>query len=156
MASTIMPPAIRTSHPLASHHLPSVLGSRPEEASSQTAGSTAIPFFSLPLEVRNGVYSRVLIIPHPVFLFQDTGSRIETFAPDKPLRWLALLYIDRQMHIEATAILYRLNVFNFVDATRKQAELLQNFTSCIGSVNAGLLSYLCIRLMIDELPFSVP
>lgn len=47
-------------------------------------------------EIRNKSYRRMLVVAHPVFLFQDAGSRVETFAPDRPFRWLSLLYTNRQ------------------------------------------------------------
>lgn len=90
-------------------------------------------------------------MPHSLFLFQDTGSRvIQTFAPEKPSRWLALLYTNRQIHDEATAVLYGFNDFTFMDTTQHQGSLLESFFDCIGSVNAGLLSRLCINFPVAE------
>ena len=79
-------------------------GSRPKRAFSRPAGSAGTSFFSLPREIRNKIYKTVLIVAHPVF-FQDAGSRVETFAPDRPFRWLSLLYTNRQMHNEAITVL---------------------------------------------------
>lgn len=107
-------------------------------------------FFSASREVRDRIYKMVLIIPHPVFLFQDTGSRVETFAPDRPHQWLSLLYTNRQMHNEATLVLYGMNSFSLVDTTRQQIGLLQAFVDCIGSVNAESLSYLYINFPVAE------
>lgn len=110
-----------------------------------------IDFLHLPCEIRNSIYKRVLAVAHPIFLFQDTGSQVvETFAPDRPKRWLALLYTNRQIHIEASAVLYGSNQFYLEDSTRHQVELLQSFLACIGSVKAGLLSHLCINLPVAE------
>jgi hypothetical protein len=120
-------------------------------AFSQQTNSVPINLFSLPVDIRNNIYRRVLIVPHPLYLFQDTGSQVvETFAPDKPSRWLALLYTNRQIHDEARAVLYGSNHFTFMDTTQQQGGLLQSFLSCIGSVNAGLLSHLCINFPVAE------
>ena len=125
-------------------------GSRPKRTFSQPAGSVVISFFSLPREIRNKIYKRVLIVAHPVFLFQDAGSRVETFAPDRPFRWLSLLYTNWQMHNEAIPVLYGMNNFSLVDSTPQQVSLLRTFLDCIGSVNAGLLSHLCINFPAAE------
>ena len=148
--STTISPASRTSHPLTPQDLPPAPGSRPKRASLQPARSARITFFSLPREIRHKVYKRVLIVAHPVFLFQDAGSRVETFAPDKPFQWLSLLYTNRQMHSEAIPVLYGMNIFSLVDTTPQQAGLLQSFLSCIGSMNAGLLSHICINFPVAE------
>lgn len=58
-------------------------------------------FFSLPIETRSDIYKRVLALPQSLYLFQDPGCPIETFAPGKPYRWLALLYVNRQISAEA-------------------------------------------------------
>jgi hypothetical protein len=34
--------------------------------------------------LRNDIYEGVLYVPHLLYLFQDTGSRVETFAPEGP------------------------------------------------------------------------
>ena len=102
-------------------------------------------FFNLPREVRNEIYSEVLVVEHPVFLFQDGSPRVETFAPDKPHRWLSLLFVNRQMHREASAVLYGLNDYYLVDATQQQVDLLGSFVQSIGSMNSGSLSHLCIN-----------
>jgi hypothetical protein len=105
----------------------------------------------LPGDIRNDIYKRVLVVAHPLFLFQDTGSQVvETFAPERPVRWLALLYTNRQVHDETSAVLYGLNHFTFMDTTQHQGGLLQSFLNCIGSVNAGLLSHLCINFPVAE------
>jgi hypothetical protein len=118
---------------------------------SQRTSLVPISIFSLPVDIRNNIYRRVLIVPHPLYLFQDTGSQVvETFAPDRPSRWLALLYTNRQIHDEARAVLYGLNSFTFMDTTQHQGGLLQSFLNCIGSINAGLLSHLCINFPVVE------
>ena len=118
--------------------------------SSQSKISAPANFLGLPNEIRNRIYKRVLIILHPLYLFQEPGSPVETFAPDRPLQWLALLYTNRQIYVEASAVLYAINRFHFVDITRQQVGVLRSFLDCIGSVNAASLSHLCINFPITE------
>ncbi|KAI9652857.1 MAG: hypothetical protein M1831_006382 [Alyxoria varia] len=87
---------------------------------------------------------------HPVYLFQDPGSPVETFAPERPPRWLALIHTNRQMNREASAVLYGVNNFTLVDTTQQQVGLLQAFLDCIGPVNASLLSQMCINFPVME------
>ncbi len=148
--STTTSPTTGTSHSLAPQHLLPVPGSGPKRAFSQWARSAGIGFFSLPREIRNKIYNIVLIVAHPVYLFRDAGSRVETFAPDRPFRWLSLLYTNRQTHSEAIPVLYGMNNFSLVDTTPQQLGLLESFVDCIGSVNAGLLSHLCINFPVAE------
>ncbi|KAK4042993.1 hypothetical protein C8A01DRAFT_32938 [Parachaetomium inaequale] len=108
--------------------------------------------FSLPREIRNDIYQRVLFVSHPLYLFQEeTGpsDKVGLFAPERPpaRRWLALLYPNKQLHDEASAVLYGLSHFALVDATagKNHANLLSSFLGRIGSVNAGCLSHLCIN-----------
>ena len=147
---TTTSPTTRTSHSLAPQHLLPVLGSGPTRAFSQRAGSAGIGFFGLPRHIRNKIYNIVLTVAHPVYLFQDAGSRVETFAPDRPFRWLSLLYTNRQTHSEAIPVLYGMNNFSLVDTTPQKLGLLESFLDCIGSVNAGLLSHLCINFPVIE------
>ncbi|KAJ0144520.1 Uncharacterized protein HZ326_12705 [Fusarium oxysporum f. sp. albedinis] len=70
---------------------------------------------------------------HHVF-FQDFGTWIETFAPDKPKQWLATLYTNIQIYAEA----------------REHDSLLRSFLSCIGSTNANLLSHLSISFPVAQ------
>lgn len=114
--------------------------------------SPATGLFSLPREIRDEIYRRVLVVADPLYLFQDSGSRrVETFGPGKPVRWLSLLYTNRQVYDEACAMLYRSSRFTLVDTTPRQVDLLQSFLDCIGSVNAGHLSYLCINFPAAEI-----
>ncbi|KAH6884996.1 hypothetical protein B0T10DRAFT_409548 [Thelonectria olida] len=117
---------------------------------SQPATSGTISFLDLPKRIRNDIYKRVLVVGHPIYLFQDKGSRVETFAPDKPIRWLALLHSNRQIYGEARAVLYGMSRFILVDTTQQQVDLLQSFLDCIGPVNANLLSHLCINFPVAE------
>ena len=154
--STSTSPTTRTSHSLAPQHLFPVPGSGPTRTFSQRAGSAGTDFFGLPRDIRNRIYKIVLIVAHPVYLFQDAGSRVETFAPDRPFQWLSLLYTNRQIHSEATPVLYGVNEFSLVDTTPQQFGLLKSFLDCIGSVNAGLLSHLCINFPVVESRDGLP
>ncbi|KFY93586.1 hypothetical protein V498_04341 [Pseudogymnoascus sp. VKM F-4517 (FW-2822)] len=112
---------------------------------------------SLPRNIRDDIFKRVLVVRHPLYLFQDKYSAVvETFGPEIPVRWLALLYTNRQVHDEASAVLYGLNRFILVDTTPQQVRLLQSFLNCIGSVNAGLLSHLCINFPVAEMVGEQP
>ena len=92
----------------------------------------------------------MLIVPHPLYLFQEPGSRVESFAPDRPIRWLAVLYTNRRIYREASAALYETNQFHFVDITEQQVGLLRSFLDCIGPMNAASLSHLCINFPVVE------
>lgn len=118
--------------------------------SSQSTSSATVNFLDLPIEVRNRIYEIVLVILHPLYLFQEPGSPVETFAPDRPLQWLALLHTNRQIYVEASAVLYAINHFHFVDITQRQVGVLRSFLDCIGYVNAASLSHLCINFPIAE------
>ena len=107
-------------------------------------------FFNLPQKARYNIYERMLIVAHPIYIFQDVGSGVEMFAPETPPRWLALLYVDRQMNYEARAILYGMNKFALLNTKRHQVGLLQSFTECIGLVNTSFLSHLCIDFPVIE------
>jgi hypothetical protein len=114
--------------------------------STQLASSAKVSFWDLPRKIRNDIYT----LPHPLYLFQEPGSRVESFAPDRPFRWIALLYTNRQIYHEASAALYRMNCFHLVDTTEQQFGLLQAFFNCIGPVHAASLSNLCINSPVLE------
>ncbi|KAL5362309.1 hypothetical protein BJX96DRAFT_100055 [Aspergillus floccosus] len=69
---------------------------RPNEGSSQPSSSTPVGFLSLEIELRNCIYREVLALPYPLFLFQNPGCPVESFAPEKLPQWLALLSTARQ------------------------------------------------------------
>lgn len=101
---------------------------------------------SLPQNIRDDIFKRVLVIAHPLYLFQDRGfGAVETFGPEIQRQLQALLYTNHQVRGEASAVLYGSNCFSLVDTTEKKATLLESFLSCIGPTNAGLLSHLCIN-----------
>lgn len=120
----------------------------PDSRSGEASGPAG--FLGLPLGIRKDIYKRVLVVGHPIYLFQDSGSRVETFAPDKPRRWLALLYTNRQIYDEAKAVLYGQNYFCLIDKPQQQDALLRSFLICIGSPNASSLSRLCISFPVVE------
>ncbi|KAL2869396.1 uncharacterized protein BJX67DRAFT_28622 [Aspergillus lucknowensis] len=78
-------------------------------------------------------------------LFQDPGSRVESFAPERPRRWLALLYTNQQISKEASAVLYGVNHFAVEETgpLQHQGSLLKSLDR-IGPANAGFLSHLSI------------
>lgn len=65
--------------------------------SSQSATAVSVNFFDLPDWVRHKIYDLVLSVLHPLHLFQEPGSSVQSFVPDKPLQWLALLHTNRQI-----------------------------------------------------------
>jgi hypothetical protein len=107
---------------------------------------SSINILHLPDRVRHQIYELVLNVLHPLYLYQDSSSSVQTFAPDKPKHWTALLYTNRQIHIEASAALYRVNRFELVDMTKPQVGALRCFLDRIGPSNATSLSHLCISL----------
>jgi hypothetical protein len=122
----------------------------PSFDSSNSAESATVNFLDLPKGIRNDIYENVLAVPHPLYLFQEPNSRVETFAPEKPSRWLAILLTNRQTCREASVILYGTNHFHLVDTTQQQLRLLRSFLDCIGSANAASLSHLCINFPVSE------
>jgi hypothetical protein len=64
-----------------------------------------VNFLDLPIPIRNKIYENVLVVLHPLYLFQEPGSPVDAFAPDEPLQWLALLHTNRQISVEASAVL---------------------------------------------------
>ncbi len=111
-------------------------------------GDTApvVDILSLPRAVRDDIYRRVLVVRHPIFVFQETGSSVvESFAPDKPRRWHALRHVSHKVCDEAREILYGANHFSFMDTAQHQASLLSSFLHHIGPVNAGHLRHISIN-----------
>lgn len=107
--------------------------------------------FRLPRQLRDDIYRRVLVVPHPLHLFADGGARkVQLFAPERPAQhWLALLSTNRKIRNEASTTLYGAHQFVLVDTSRRQAILLESFLSSIrfvkGSVNVDHLRHLCIN-----------
>ncbi|KAL3494999.1 hypothetical protein BJX62DRAFT_13586 [Aspergillus germanicus] len=118
-----------------------------EKATSRPTNLASVNFFSLPTKIRTSIYKLALTLPHPLYLFQDTGSRLGVFAPRKPRQWLALLYTNRQISAEASAVLYGSNQFILEEVGSPQLEgrLLNSVLHCIGSKNSRYLSHLCIK-----------
>jgi hypothetical protein len=51
----------------------------------QRTGSVLINFLSLSRNIRNNIYRRGLVVAHPLYLFQGTGSQVvDSFAPENP------------------------------------------------------------------------
>jgi hypothetical protein len=108
----------------------------------------------LPRKIRARIYQTVLYVPHPLYLFQDTGSKVETFAPERPHRWLALLQVNRQIHEEAAEVLFGMNNFTLLDERRPQDLLLKAFLTCIGPVNSASLTHLSMDFPTLEGPLG--
>ncbi|KAH7175805.1 hypothetical protein EDB81DRAFT_896492 [Dactylonectria macrodidyma] len=117
---------------------------------SRPATPRATSIFDLPEGIRSDIYQRVLVVRHPIYLFQEKRSRVETFAPDRPTQWLALLHVSQQVCNEARAVLYGMNRFVLVDETPQQVGLLRSFLDGIGSVSVDHLSHLSINFPVIE------
>ncbi|PYH63543.1 uncharacterized protein BO88DRAFT_409095 [Aspergillus vadensis CBS 113365] len=109
-------------------------------------------FLGLPIQIRNNIYKQILVLPHPLHIFQDPGCPLESFAPEKPGSWLALTYVSRQISGEAMNILYSMNRFTFqeIETACRPGTLLESFLNCIGPKNFGILSHLCINFPVTE------
>ena len=117
---------------------------------AQPPNSAASALLRFPVKIRNNIYKEVLVVAHPIYLFQDPGCPVETFAPDRPRRWLSLLHVNRQVRSEASVILYGMNHFTLLRTPREPAGLLQAFLDCIGPSNASLLSHISINFPVLE------
>lgn len=114
-------------------------------SSSETDALCATNLFTLPIEIRRAVYKQVLALPHPIYLFQGYGGKVESFGPQIPLRWRSLVYTNRQIHTEASEVLYGASQFMLMDTTPQQVNLLQAFMDRIGRVHSRCLTHLCIN-----------
>lgn len=114
-------------------------------SSSETDALCATNLFTLPIEIRRAVYKQVLALPHPIYLFQGYGGKVESFGPQIPLRWRSLVYTNRQIHTEASEVLYGASQFMLMDTTPQQVNLLQAFMDRIGRVHSRSLTHLCIN-----------
>lgn len=138
--------------------MPSAGSSDSREASAHHSPSHSdrreTNILGLPIKIRSRIYQTVLYVSHPLYLFQDTGSRVETFAPERPRRWLALLQVNRQVHQEAAEVLFGMNTFTLLDERRPQDILLKAFLICIGPVNSASLTHLSMDFPTLEGPLG--
>lgn len=118
------------------------------ENAPQPTTPTTTNLLRLPIEIRRIIYKLVLAVNTPLYLFGE-GTRVRSFAPELPRRWLALLHTNRQISRETSAVVYSSNRFTLVDATQ-QDDLLQSFLNSIGSANASSLSYLTMGFPVVE------
>lgn len=123
-------------------------GKHPKPPPTEPPGPQPLNFLSLPIEIRNNIYQRLLSMRDEIRIFQDPGCSLEAFLPERPPAWNALVYTNRQISSEARAILYRMNRFFLPDtsfARRYRGSIVQSFLSGIGPINAACLSYACIH-----------
>lgn len=123
-------------------------------ASNFSAAQAQLGFFDMPDEARESVYRLLLVLPHPLYLFQDNPSEVGLFAPDKPSHWTATLCVNRRMNREASAVAYSANQFYVVDAMRHQHSLLQAFFTSIGPANVSQLAHICMCFPAVDLHFG--
>lgn len=123
-----------------------------ERISLESSGSTTIGIFALPVEIRQQIFKLVLAVPESLYLFQDSGSPLESFMPSKPRAWLALLYTNRRLSYEARSVLYSANRFTLeeVEIANYRSNILKSFINGIGSLNSGFLSELRISFPATE------
>ncbi|KAJ4286371.1 hypothetical protein N0V88_008038 [Collariella sp. IMI 366227] len=77
----------------------------------ESAAKRKSRFLALPPELRNDIYRRVLVPDRwfEFYMFSRTGppGRAALWATWKPPHWLALLFVNRQVHSEANSVFYR-------------------------------------------------
>lgn len=98
---------------------------------------------SLPFEIRRCIFQQVLDVCQYVCVFRDPGGRVESFSPGKPKGWLSLLYVNRQVSVEARVVLYGNN--DFLMASCGQEQVAESFFKLIGMENASLIRSACIH-----------
>lgn len=127
-------------------------GLRSEKRPSRPSVSAAVGILTLPVEIRYDIFKRLLAVPEALYLFQDPGSLMEAFMPNKPHAWLALLHTSRQISYEARVVLYGSNRFTLeeVEVASYRSNILKSFINSIGSVNASFLSQLRISFPATE------
>lgn len=103
-------------------------------------------FLNLPKEIRLTIYGMTLALQTPMtfYLFQDSGSRIESFRSAQRKIPLDILHVNRKTHGEAASVLYSVSRFNVVDTMERQFKLLNAFLTSIGPANAASIRCLCI------------
>lgn len=117
----------------------------PEKMAGNQAPPASTGFLSLPRNARDRIYEKSLIVPPPIVLFEGPPSQgVESFAPQKPAQWPALLLVNRQLHDEARSVLYGHNHFNLVDTSQGEIAVIQSFLARIGPSSAGSLTHLSI------------
>lgn len=97
----------------------------------------------LPFEVRRCIFQQVLDLGQYVFVFRDSGSAVEYFSLGRRSRWVALLYVNRQVSVEARIVLYGSNQF-LMEACGKE-RVTESFLKMIGRENAGLIRCMCMH-----------
>ena len=108
-------------------------------------------FLNLPQNVQQNIFQNILVVVHPLYIFQEPGSEIiEVFAPDKPRRWISLLLGSRQLHDKAAETFYGANHFVMMDTEARQTRLIQSFLNRIGPASAGHLRHLSINFPVAD------
>ncbi|KAF7196752.1 hypothetical protein HII31_01891 [Pseudocercospora fuligena] len=101
-------------------------------------------FGKLSPELRNTVYELVLVNSAHIHIKarrnSDTDRAVTRMSGDDSERLdVALLRACKQIHQEATSILYHDNKFNFTNEQDDSASAFENFTMVIGPQNANML-----------------
>ncbi|KAI0182705.1 hypothetical protein EV127DRAFT_322320, partial [Xylaria flabelliformis] len=111
----------------------------------------AMNFFHLPKEIRLQIYSELLVLPEPIVFLVNYGPPSPSLSrSNRDGLCPALLRVNKQVHSEASSLLYSNNRFRFPDvftsvsSTTKSAHMAP-FLRQIGS-QASLIRYICITI----------
>lgn len=139
-----------------------------KDALPQQAGAGPVNLLgTLPVEVREDIYKRVLVLADPIVLYQRDPPLIQEDggfweglgrirAEKLPSQWLALLRANRQIHNEAIVVVYSLNHFQFKDKyqgehysdlprwKQRQNFFLRDFVSYVRPRTARLVSHVAV------------
>lgn len=112
------------------------------------SGSPKDVLSNMSAEARSDAHNKMLVASGPVFVFQESISRlVEFFSPGKPTQWpaLALAKCREYNEQDPNAVFYGSNHFHLVDTTtRRETSILQAFLGSITPTNARLLSRLSL------------
>lgn len=90
-----------------------------------------LTFTSLPAEIRNKIYSSLLVVPRPITIGAIPSAEIST----------SILLTNKLIYYEANHFVYSSNIFNF---TASPADRMMEFLHIIGPRNAAQLTNLQI------------
>jgi hypothetical protein len=122
----------------------------------ESSNTTFFRFLDLPPEVRNMIYKELLAVNETIYILRakgwlcscghyDTSCAFHALMPNRPDHWLAILYVNWQIHIEGSSILYHENHFSMAIGALQWPDILELFLKSIGKLNTRNLSYLTIK-----------
>ncbi|KAJ5638438.1 hypothetical protein N7528_000828 [Penicillium herquei] len=109
-------------------------------------------FLTLPAELRDNILRRLLILPQPLYVFQDGRGPVEVFATEKPYTWLTLTRVNRQTSLDARRVIYGAHKFMLeaIETPKTSGDLVRSFLNSIGPVNASFVCHLAINFPLLE------